>query len=374
MKIRRFEPDDGDALERLNQRLAAGGAVDRVYPEDPGTPTPERDADAPIQLSCFVARDDDEVRGSVWLKEQQFRVKGGDERFGWAKYPVAESLVDSRFAGVPAGLTLKLARAQPRSMALGLGGHGGPFARVLAAMRWQGSTIPFFAKLVRPARVLRHLAYLRQTAWRRALLDIAAVSGLGWLGARAASFAVALGAPRHRAGATTRVVESFGSWADTLWEQCRDEYDFLAVRSAAALEAGYPRSFANLVRLRVQRDGGDLGWLCVLREDLARRDASPFFGPLVVGLLADGLAHPADAADVVAAGVDYLVAAGVDLIVSNQSHPAWCNALRASGFLPGPSRLAFYRSAQVEERLAEAGVQASGWHINQGDCDGPSLG
>ena len=75
MKIRRFEAADAPALDRLNERLRAGGAHERVDPEGS-----EQQHSTIIRQRLFVASDDGEIRGAVWLKEHAFRVRGGDLR------------------------------------------------------------------------------------------------------------------------------------------------------------------------------------------------------------------------------------------------------------------------------------------------------
>ena len=61
------------------------------------------------------------------------------------------------------------------------------------------------------------------------------------------------------------------------------------------------------------------------------------FGDMRVGTIVDCLAPPADAPAVMRAAAALLEARGVDLIISNQLHAAWSNALVHAGFLRGPS-------------------------------------
>jgi hypothetical protein len=57
----------------------------------------------------------------------------------------------------------------------------------------------------------------------------------------------------------------------------------------------------------------------------------------------------------------------VDLIISNQSHTAWTEALRANGFLQGPSNYLLGAS----KPLSALADPLSECHINRGDGDGP---
>jgi hypothetical protein len=91
-----------------------------------------------------------------------------------------------------------------------------------------------------------------------------------------------------------------------------------------------------------------------------------------VGLLADALAAPEEAAGVSAAAIRHLRQTDLDLLFSNQAHPAWGKALERLGFLQGPSQFALYRSPRMEEALAGPAARG-GVHVNRGDCDGPTF-
>jgi hypothetical protein len=370
-EIRRFRASDIPAIERLNRRLEAVGLPHQIGRENGnGDTEPSLDVE-PIIQRLYVAVDDKEIRGGAWLKEQLFWVDGQAVRIGWANYPVAESLVDKKSAGVPASMLFSLLRQQPYLMALGMGGHNGAFARLLAAARWANSSLPFFFLLVHPSRVLRQLSYARCTPLRRALADILAYSGLGWLGYKSLTYVRAMVGHREPSDYISSVVDHFDTWADELWERCRDSYGFIAVRNSQALNSLYPGDFKNLARLRVLHDGGDIGWICVRSIDAAGTWYERHFGNLKLGILTDCLAQPTDAPGVIAVGVSYLLEQGVDLIVTNLGHPAWCAAARGIGFLSGPSNCAFYRSPAVEKLLTKATVKDKGCHLTCSDGDGP---
>ena len=364
LQVRRYRSDDREAIDRLNARLADGHVTHRVYGE-PSIPAGDR------VHRVFLATTPPEVHGGVGLVEQSFNVAGSTVRAGWVKYPVAESLVDPSYSGVPGSLMFQLMREQTRLMALGMGGHGGPLARLLAGMRWHGSIVPFFFSPVRPAQVLRRLEYVRSTAARRAILDIAAGTGLGWLASKTATRLrgpFPSGPLRH---VEFEEVECFGPWADDIWERHKDDYGFVALRDSAALNAFYPSSYEGLSRLRLRRDGHDIGWAAALRIDLRESDTSKYFGRLAIGVVADGFAAPRHADAAVAAAVAHLKARDVDLIISNQSHPAWQRAMSRQGFFRGPSNFAFYRSPAMERLVADPEVMKRGVLLNRGDCDGP---
>ena len=232
-------------------------------------PHDQADSDV-ITKRLFVADTGDAVRGAVWLHEHEFRVNGMPHRAGWAKYPVSESLVDTSYGGVPGALVIRLLREQPRLMALGMGGQRGAFARLLSGMRWTGMSVPNFVRLVRPARVLRNLSYVRTTPLRRVALEVLAVSGLGWAGWRAYESWRQLTARAKTYTAETQVVGRFDSWADAVWERTSDAYGLIARRDARMLNAMMPPTMP-VERLRVSHGGADIGWAVVRRRDPADR-------------------------------------------------------------------------------------------------------
>ena len=74
---------------------------------------------------------------------------------------------------------------------------------------------------------------------------------------------------------------------------------------------------------------------------------------------------------VVRAAADALAERGVDLMLSNQSHPAWCTALRRNAFLPAPSNFAFAPSAELGKQIRAIDPDGRDMHLNRGDGDGP---
>jgi hypothetical protein len=369
VEIRRFRSTDELAIKALNGRLAAAGFRHEVGCEDPRmASSPGFDA-YPIIERLYVAAEGPDIRGGVWLKEQLFWAEGRDLRAGWAKYPVAESLVSGAAAGVPASLLFTVLREQPCLMALGMGGHDGSFAKLLAAARWSSSLVPFFFRIQKPFRVLRQLSLARSTPMRRALADGLAFTGLGWTANR-----VLAGIDRithESAGFSRTVVPRFGEWADELWARCRHAYGFVARRDSNALNSLYPEDFSALTRLRVTDRERDAGWVCVRAIDCAGTWFEHTFGNLRLGMITDGFARPADAKGVFEAGVAHLMEHDVDLIVTFQSHPAWCDAAREMGLLPGPSNCAFYRAPAVEKILQRAESVGRFCHLTSSDGDGP---
>lgn len=366
MQIRRFQKGDEAAIDRFNRRLQARSVRDRLYLEsNEQTAAPQS---APVRERLFLATDGEEVRGGIWLHEQEFWVAGQSHRAGWAKYPVAESLIDRRYGGVAASLVVALLREQPYLMALGMGGHDGSFARLLSAMGWRGVTIPFFFRLVRPAATLRELRYLDRRPFLARFARFAANTGLVWAVVKSAD---ALRVSRPRETLQTVQVPYFDDETDELWERHRHAYPFMAARTADILNHLYPAEFPGLSRLQVVRSSRIVGWVTTGLWDF-RSSPDDVFGRAVVGMLLDSFAAPADATAVLSAGMRQLEENGVDLIVSNQAHPDHRTALRKLGFFKGPSNFAFYTSPKME-RLVEDASAFEMMHVTLGDCHGPHV-
>lgn len=366
--VRRFQDADAEAVDRLNRRLEKAGCEHRVYKEDLSR-NPDADLNVrPINDALFVAVDGNEIRGASWLREQYFWAYDTRHRIGWMKYPVAESLVDPRYAGVPGSMILQLLRHQPILMALGMGGHSAPFARLLAGIGWKSSSIPFLFRVSRPFHVCRQLLYARRRALLRAVMDLAAWSGAAWVANHLHHAACRRAMSAREVNVT--VEHSFTPWADRIWEGCRSAYHALAVRDARTLDHLYPRSFPCLDRLRVARRGSDIGWACaqMLPEN---QNIATYFGTLRVGIITDALALPDDASVVLATAVRHLEQIGADLVVTYLSHAAWLGAARRLAFLTGPSNLAFYQSPRAEKLLLDDGTLATRCHLTRSDCDGP---
>jgi hypothetical protein len=361
VKVRRFEDRDRAPIARLNQRLSAANVVEVVYPEGD-----EQRRDAVIRERLFVAEDGDEIRGGVWLKEQNFRIGGEDLSCGWLKYPVAESLIDPRFSGIPGSLIIQCLREQPRLMALGLGGHATPLARILKALKWTGISVPMLVRFVRPGRSLRELAPMRSGRGRRVAAAVLGGSGLAWLGVQLWNAIARIRGGKRDDSYAAEPCDALGAWADDVWLAARDAYDLIAARDLETAEAMTPRS-PDVQRLRVRRHGKDVGWAVVLRHDFSVGAPDPNFGRLKVCLIADCMAAPEHARGVMSATLDVLLHGDVDLVFSNQLHGTWVAALRALGFVTVPSNFAFYASP----RALPAGTDLGRCHINRGDCDGP---
>jgi hypothetical protein len=61
------------------------------------------------------------------------------------------------------------------------------------------------------------------------------------------------------------------------------------------------------------------------------------------------------------------------MIVTNQTHSDWKNALKGNGFLEGPSTTTLGLSPKLAEKLLPIELAMEGFHINRGNGHGPIL-
>jgi hypothetical protein len=351
MEIRPFSTQWRIAVREFNGRLEAAGVAPGLrLPEDP-------QAEMLPGSQLYLAVEEGTVRGGYVLRPQPFSFHGTLRRVTHLRLPLSEGVIHKSYAHVGPLMLRSALKAEPVLYALGMGGDRQPLPRMLQAMGWSLSAIPFFFRVAHPARFLRQIRAARQSQWRAAIMDLAAWTGAGWLGIHAWQRS------RTRRPAFTSVLQEaqdFGAWADEVWQASRGMYGMAAVRDAATLRQLYPASDPRFLRLQVSPGA----WAVLL--DTAMRD-DLHFGDLRVGTIADCMGKPEDAATVIHAARLYLERRGVDLIISNQSHPAWVQALAADGFLRGPSNFLLGASKALSELLA-AGPDR---HMNRGDGDGP---
>jgi hypothetical protein len=306
------------------------------------------------------------VRGVYSLTYNQFAVRGAEIEIACGpQYNLSEGIFDKTYKVVGAIQAQDALRHQPLMYALGMGGLEMPFPQLLAAMEWVLLPVPFYFRVLSPSVFLKNITYLRDNPRKRLAMDLLRYSGLGFLGVRVAQ----LRFPRIRRSASSVVVDSFGTWADNVWDACRDQYSLVGKRDSSTLNMLYPPQDPRFIRLLVSIDNREIGWAVLL--DTQMRDHR-HFGNMRVGSIADCLAAPEDAAYVVSCATEFLQRRGVDIIVTNQASTEWCSALAANGYLKGPSNFVLALSPQLSHRLAPLEKFASHIHMNRGDGEGPS--
>jgi hypothetical protein len=205
---------------------------------------------------------------------------------------------------------------------------------------------------------------LRDKRWRAFLMNLAALSGTGWLGIKTAQ-AVAAGLRNGSGDFIAEEVNEFPEWADDLWNAARPLVSFAAVRDSKTLRLLYPPSDTLLTRVRVSRHGQVIGWAVVGER---RKDRK--FGEMRVGSIIDCWASPDHAGAVIRAATRALEQRGVDLVVTNHGHHLWGRAFESNGFLKGPSTFVLALSRKLTELLQPFETNRELIHVTRADGDG----
>lgn len=366
IRVHPFETQHADEVVGFNRRLAASGSSWR-FPESPAPGWLAPAEGSRVFQELFLASDDAGVHGAYALQHRAILLGGTEREVANWYLMISEGSVDPHYAMVATLLLRDVLRREPLNFVVGMGGMDSALTHVARRLGYVPRPLPFFVRVEHGTRFAREARFLRERPWLARLLDVAAASRAAAVGATLARHALERETPL-RAELESEVVPSFGPWADELWQRCRSLYSFIEARDAAHLARIYPAERPRLERLRVSRGGRVIGWAVL---QVAQFTENPNFGALHVGRITDCLAAPEDAGAVVRAAVDTLRAHGVDLMLSNQSHPAWCHALRRRAFLPAPTSVAFATSPALEKELRAVDPEGRAIHLNRGDGDGP---
>jgi hypothetical protein len=301
------------------------------------------------------------VRGGYLLLHQKFSVRGNIQYIGSFQLPLTEGVVNRNYSIVAVRLLRHALKQYSMLFCLGIGSLQEPLTRLLGAMGWKIDHVPFYFRVVNSSRFLANISYVRTNPRKRFLLDILRFTGLGWAGMKAVQFRVPA-----RCIAAANEVNDFGPWADSVWQECHQPYSLVALRDSETLNSLYHEP--RFLRLRISRHNRTVGWAVMLDTQMSRHK---YFGNMRVGSIVDCLSLPEDAPCVIRCAMNFLECRHVDLIVTNQAHSAWCDALSLHGFVKGPSNFLLAVSQDLLKRLQPFEAVKRAIHMNRGDGDGP---
>jgi len=364
--IQPYRPEHEAAVQEFNDRLQRGvddpNLVFYRFAEPKWLP---KGAGSNLFQEYFVATDGRMVRGGYALKTQEFRFPDGAVRaIGYYHHPLSEGIVDKSFAVVGTLLLRDAMTRSPLLYCLGMGGYDRALPKMLIGLGWTHFLVPFFFKVLHPTRFLRQMEALRTSSARRLLMESAAFTGMGWLASQAFDAYCNVRAKRSEAVSVDEV-SSFSEWVDTVWNESKQNCSHGAVRDATALCTLYPPTLTHLTRLRVSRKGRSLGWAVV-----GERRNDPKYGHMRVSSLVDCWGIAGEELAIVRAATQTLRDQGFDLILTNQSHAHWCGALRAEGYLAGPSNFIYAASKKLAPYLSPFDQIRPRMHFNRADGDG----
>jgi hypothetical protein len=368
--IQPYRPEHESAVAEFNQRLrSAGEDENMVFYKSAQPRWLARTEGSRVYNEYFVAvetgSDKPAVRGGYALKTQEFLFPDGQVRsIGYYHHPLSEGLVNKAHAMVGTLLLRDAMQRSPLLYCLGMGGYDRPLPQMLMRLGWTHFPVPFFFRVVNASRFLRNMEALRSSPSRKLLMDLAALTGVGWAGMKV------FGAySRLRGAATSRTecakVAAFGSDTQDLWDHGKTTCLFTAERNYEALRVLYPENETHLSRIIVKRKGAIIGWAVVGER---RKDAK--YGEMRVGSVVDCFAVAGEFVAVVSCATDALVNQGCDLILSNQSHEKWGEAFRKAGYLTGPSNFIFAASRKLTELLVPFEQVRPRMHFTRADGDG----
>jgi hypothetical protein len=361
--IRPYQEQHEPAVRDFNQRLLAVGADKNLVFYTHSLPRwLPNSGDCDLYNEYFVALEGETVRGGYALKWQKFSFPDGSVRsLGYYHHPLSEGIIDRAYASVGGMLLRDALIRSPLLYCLGMDGYNHPLPQMLIRLGWSHCLVPFYFSVAHPFRFLRQMRAIRNSPLRRWLMDFAAFTGIGWAAWKVAR---ALN-DRSEAGLSCEAVEEFSEWADGLWEEAKSSCTLTAVRDSRTLRRLYPPSQQHLTRLRVRRSQQTIGWVVVGER---RTDAK--YGEMQVGSIVDCWALPGDESTVARAAINSLEMEGMDLIVSNQSHQAWGQALTDIGCLKAESNFVFAASKKLAEMLQPFEHTRLKMHFTRADGDG----
>jgi len=364
--IQPYREEHQPAVNEFNRRLQAAGAEPDLvfyrYALPQWLPPTANDS---LYNEYFVAVDGGVVRGGYALKRQNFLFPDGTVRsIGYYHHPLSEGIINKSYAPVGALLLRDAMQRSPLLYCLGMGGYDRPLPKMLVGLGWNHCAVPFYFRIVNAYRFLKEVHALRRSSMLSLAMDLAAYTGVGWAALkmhRLSSRIRALRLTHYRVAE----VREFSEWSDSLWNRAEDAYAMTAVRDSGTLQTLYPASDRHFTRLKVSRDGIDVGWAVV-----AERRRDPKYGTMRVGSIVDCWSLPDDALAVVRAAADVLEDQGMELIVSNQSHNSWRRALKDAGFLQAESNFILALSKQLAAQLQPFEQTTSRFHFTRADGDG----
>jgi hypothetical protein len=364
-----------EAVEAFNQRMRAGGSPWGMYPDPVPDWIPKTRPEQPVWREYHLALEDKrDVRGGFVLKPQPWWIRGEVRVVTDWQGPFSEGLYSAKYSMLGLRMIRDMLKRRPLLYSWAYGGAADEDAMVqmLKKIGWRMHDTPLCIRVLKPRRFLRLNRYLRTTPGRRLALDALAFSGAGPIGLHALHTGLRLYGRKRFAAARVEVVPEFGDWADDVWRRCRDGYAALAVRDSEVMNTLVPaQGWPPGHRLRIRdRNGDDVGWAVALDTPM-QNDVR--FGDLRVGSIIDCLAPPEQAGGVVAAATRWLAARGVDLVVSNQVHPAWVQGFRDNGYVVLPRRRLFTASPELQKAFEPFEQTMRGLHMTNLDGHGPMM-
>jgi hypothetical protein len=365
LKFGLANPGDAQKVESFNRRLeAAGETYHRLSLERPFR-TMAYLENSPITVEKLFCYEGGEIRGGVTIKRMMFKINGSSEEVACFIYPLSEGIINPAYRPVWPSMLDEMDRRYPLMYTSGA-------VKTRRFVKLFSLPIPFHFAVLRASPFLRNITHLRQRKWLRVLLDLASITGLGALG-----LALFRQLQRLRQqypsvkGLTVERFDTWGDWADEIWERARDKYELIGDRSMAALQSLYPAGNEHLIKLHFKTadTNRSIGWAVLTYSKLRNHK---YFGDMALAALVDVLAAPEDAYSVASGALVSAKQARADLFVVNHSDMRWNEAFKLSGMIPWKTNFHLFLSHKLKERFDPLEDFAGRLFFTRGDGHGPT--
>lgn len=359
LSIEPFGPQHEAAAAAFNQRLGASGKPVIFFLPERSRATQSAHG---VTVTDYVAVDTEGVvRGGLMSWEHSAIVGKSVRQVINIQSPLSEGTFDRAHVAVGPRLIQAAIQRTPYVYLVGMGSEDNPLPRLLKAMGFRVRAVPFFFRIIKPAQCLRQLRPFRNSAWKRVLGNIAALTGIGPLGAavlhkarRSASEAVS--------GYEMEEVSEWGPWADDVWDGFAKGITFGVMRDANVLRFFYPLQKGTPRVWRLLRGSAVDGWFGLM---ITRMTGNAYFGNLTVATLTDCIGS----VNAVQAGFIYAIRKarelGADLLIANLEHEPVQRACVAAGYRQGPSNFLFATSKALTQEIS-----ANSAYVTRRDGDG----
>ena len=359
LSIEPFGPQHEAAAAAFNQRLSASGKPVIFFLPERSRATQTAHG---VTVTDYVAVDaEGVVRGGFMSWEHSAIVGKSVRQVINIQSPLSEGIFDRAHVAVGPRLIQTAIQRTPYVYFVGMGSEDNPLPRLLKAMGFRVRAVPFFFRMIKPARCLRQLRPFRNSAWKRLLSNTAALSGIASLGA-AVVHRMSGSASGAVSGYEMEEVSEWGPWADDVWDGFAKGITFGVMRDAKAQGFFYPLKKGTPRVWKLLRDGAVDGWFGLM---ITRMSGNPYFGNLTVATLTDciGSVSAVQAGCINAIGKAREL--GADLLIANLGHESVQRACVAAGYRQGPSNFQFATSKALTQEIS-----ANSAYVTRRDGDG----
>ena len=308
------------------------------------------------------------VRAGYTLKSQWFKVNDSLLQIGYYYRPVSAGLFNKKYNICGVLLVNDAQKRYPNIFSLGMGGISEALPKLLKSLNWKLQKVPFFFKVLNPNSFLKNIRYFKNTKLKSFFIMLMMYSGLGWLFIKfifqvSTLFNFRL---KKEYNLTVKEMEVFDQELDLVWENSKQYNSFAAVRNCEYLKMLYADK--RFIKLKFIDNNKIVGWSISLCTKL---DNHKYFGHMRLGSIVDCLSLKGYEKSIICKTSKVLKYKEADLIVSNQSHIFWKNALKMNSFINGPSNYIFALSKILSDKLLDDKKSKDYIHLTRGDGDGP---